>query len=233
MTHLKVHGAVVTEQELGRLRRKYSNRIARHNRELSSAAMKKQLASHFKDHLDATALLDSVGLNDTAALMALKSGLETAKEHVQALLVLLYTASPMMDDGGGHCRDAQQQHTQQLQEAAARIFAQPLMQAAKALATALVANDSARTQAALDSVEAELLYLDASASFLLQSATLALTPTLARSTTGTPSYNAFATPPAGFSVPVNPFAGLSAMGERSHATPPAMSSMVADWAGRD
>lgn len=216
---------MVTKQELGRLRRVYSNRVARHNRALSSEAMKKKMTSHFKEHLDGTALLDSVGLNDTAALMALKSGLETAKTHVQALLVLLYTTSPMVDNGGGHSRDVQQQHTQQLQDAAARMFAWPLKEAATALRAALVANDSARVQAALDSVEVELLYLDASASFLLHSATLPLTPTLA-SSPGTPTYNALSTPPAGFSVPLNPFAGLSAMSARLRPTPPAMSSMM-------
>jgi len=198
--------------------------------------MKKRLASHFKEHLDATALLDSVGLNDTAALAALQSGLETAKTHLQALLVLLYTAWPMVDDGGGGSSsspsDVQQQHAQQLQAAAARMFARPLEEAATALGAALVANDSTRTQAALDSVEAELLYLDASASFLLQpAALLPLTPLTPASRPGTPTYNgAFATPPAGFSVSSSPFARLSAMSARSQATPLAKSSTGADRA---
>jgi hypothetical protein len=45
-----------------------------------------------------------------------------------------------------------------------------LQAAAAALGAALAARDASGTQAALDAVEAELLYLDASASFLLQSA---------------------------------------------------------------
>jgi hypothetical protein len=59
-------------RELGRLRRLYSTRIARHNRQLSGAAMQRRLNSHFKQHLDAAALLHAVALNDAAALGALQ-----------------------------------------------------------------------------------------------------------------------------------------------------------------